>query len=229
MTDSGTCCIEKAYLAAARATPSRRRPRPGRHMCVCGKVPSVSPSQKNFAYHAEVTKSKPWTAGINSHQQITDWSLALFPEICNTSHMGTKCVPDVRGSCVVRPVCTLRSVLGHQKILLSLVSTSLHGRTLGCFFLRLSINFSSEDAGTAGGLFSLTLADSSAVLIRYCFQKIKAPCPAGGLLRRSTESWFLCVINGVHNAGWSNAAIPPSALVAFSGSNGEAESQQLKC
>lgn len=109
---------------------------------VCRKVPSVSPSQENFAYHAEVTKTKPQTAGINSHQQITGWALALFPEICNTLHMAAKCVPDVRGSCVVRAVCTLRSVLRHQKFC-SPAFTSPHGRgfffnvcTFICFFLR---------------------------------------------------------------------------------------------
>lgn len=49
-------------------------------------------------------QTKPWTTGINSHQQITDPSMASFPEICNTLHMGTKCVPDARGSCVVQAV-----------------------------------------------------------------------------------------------------------------------------
>lgn len=30
--------------------------------------------------------------------------MASFPEICNKLHMGTKCVPDARGSCVVQAV-----------------------------------------------------------------------------------------------------------------------------
>lgn len=203
-------------------------------MCVCGKVPSVSPSQKNFAYHAEVTKSKPWTAGINSHQQITDWSLALFPEICNTSHMGTKCVPDVRGSCVVRPVCTLRSVLGHQKILLSLSYPlpSMGGLffffTFSCFHVYLLI-FPVKMQGRSGDCSHLRLLTHLLYWSDTVFRKLRPPCLAGGLLRRSSESWFLCVINGVHNAGWSSAAIPSSDRVAFSESNGEAESQQLKC
>lgn len=47
-------------------------------------------------------QTKPWTTGINSHQQITDSTVASFPEIRNKSHMGTKCVPDARGSCVVQ-------------------------------------------------------------------------------------------------------------------------------
>lgn len=92
-------------------------------------------------------------------------------------------------------------------------------------FARLSINFSGEDAGTVGGLFSLTLADSSAVLIRCCFQKIKVPLSRGGPAQTLNRILiFMC-------NQWSSQcrAIPPLDRAAFSGSNREAESQQLKC
>lgn len=66
------------------------------------------PSSSNLSFfHPAILKSqqtKPWTTGINSHQQITESSVALFPEICNTLHMDTKCIPDARGSCVVQSV-----------------------------------------------------------------------------------------------------------------------------
>ena len=72
-------------------------------------------------------QTKPWTTGINSHQQITDLNAASFPEICNKLHMGTKCVPDARRfvCCSGRAVYTPRSVLCHQK-LCSFISASRH-------------------------------------------------------------------------------------------------------
>lgn len=85
---------------------------------------------------------------------------------------------------------TLRSVLRHQKFFAhswihipaweSLYIYLFFSFVLFCFFL----DGSSQDC------FSLKLADSLAVLIAYCFQKMKPP---RGLLQHSAESsFFMC-------------------------------------
>lgn len=63
-----------------------------------------APLMKTLLTTLKSQQTKPWTMGINPHQQITDSSMASFPEICNTLHMGAKCVPDAWGSCVVQAV-----------------------------------------------------------------------------------------------------------------------------
>lgn len=45
--------------------------------------------------------------------------MASFPEICNTLHMCTKCVPDARGSCVVHAVLSAPRHTMSSKIVLS--------------------------------------------------------------------------------------------------------------
>lgn len=137
-------------------------------------------------------KTKPWTTGIKSHQQITDLSVAWFPEICNTLHMGTKCVPDVMGfmCCSRCSVCTPRSVLCHQKTLLSLISASHHGRhfhELLFMTTHVSIHFPIKIRGGLW-LFSVNPADLSHVLIEYCLRKRLSGSPLCPF--KLSPSWF---------------------------------------
>lgn len=135
------------------------------------KTPSVSFLHENFAYHAEVTKTKPWTTRINSPLKITDLSKASFPEICNIVHMGGKCGTDGKDSrclCCLHPkICAVSSKL------CSVVYSSQHGN----FFLCVNIYLLFFPIFIQGsfGLFSLKPADSPivSVLIIYCLRKWK--------------------------------------------------------
>lgn len=135
-----------------------------------------APLRKTLLTMLKSQQTKPWTTGINSHQQITDSSVASFPEICNTLHMGAKCVPDARGSCVVQAVLSaprdLCYVIKNCALSYPLPNTGDIFITY-CLCLHIYL-FIFQLRWRILGLFWLRPADSTSVLIRYCLRKA---CP----------------------------------------------------
>lgn len=157
-----------------------------------------APLRKTFLTALKSQQTKPWTTGIHSHQQITDSSVASFPEICNTLHMGTKCVPDARGSCVVQALLSAPRVLCY---VIKNDALSYPPPNMGDIFITYCL---------CRHIYLLIFqlrcgeTDSSIVLIRYCLRKWKS-VPKGAV--EIVRSWFVCIINRVHDAWWSSAVI----------------------
>lgn len=146
-------------------------------------------------------QTKPWTTGINSHQQITDSSVASFPEICNTLHMGTKCVPYARGSCVVQAAlsaprdlccvityCALSYPLPNMGDIFITYCLCLH---IDVFIFQLRCG----EAWDYSRVNLLTHPEHWSDIV-WENESLSQKDP----LKHSVDSWFLCVINRVHDA-----------------------------
>lgn len=170
------------------------------------KTPSVSFLHENFAYHAEVTKTKPWTTRINSPLKITDLSKASFPEICNILHMGGKCGPDGKDSCCL--CCLHPKICAVSSKLCSVVYSSQHGNFFMC--KHLSFAFSNIHTGKLWIILPQTCWLTHCQSIYHIlFEKMKE------LLKYPLDSRFFYVWSieftaheiRVHEAPWSVAKI----------------------
>lgn len=149
---------------------------------------SIFPPRPFYSSSSLLLRSQPtksWMAGINSHQQITDLSVASFPEICNTLHMGAKCFPDARVHVLSRPCCLHSQICAlSSKIVLS--HTLLPLWVIYIVYEYISILFPMK---IQRRLWLLKPADSCDVLIRHCLRKWKS-VPAGAV-----ETLLICMCN----------------------------------
>lgn len=167
-----------------------------------------SPQKKTLLTMLKSQQTKPWTTGINSHQQITESSVALFPEICNTLHMDTKCIPDARGSCVVQSVLSAPQDLCY---VIKNCARSYPLPNMGDIFMTyclclhiylLIFQLWCEEPWDYSRLNLLTHPVYWSDIV-WENESMSQKDP----LKHSVESWFVFVINRVHDAWRSSTLI----------------------